>query len=58
MTKKGKKCAVCGKSSPVIICEQCSSNIQAESVGEKKKLEKGVNVGSEVLADKAARHKN
>ena len=56
--KKEKKCAMCGKPSPVTICEKCSASVQAEAVGEKKKMEKGVDVGGEVLADRAAKHKN
>lgn len=58
MTEKNKsKCKVCGKPSLQTICESCQAHIQAEAVGEKKRTEKGVTVGSEVLADKAAGHK-
>lgn len=55
--KKEHKCTVCGKLSPQTICDSCKAHIQAEAVGEKKKSEKGVKIGSEVLADKAAGHK-
>ena len=56
--KNVHKCSVCGKPSPQTICEPCQAHIQAEAVGEKKRFEKGVTVGSEVLADKAAGHKS
>ncbi|MGI9534088.1 MAG: hypothetical protein ACR2NW_03985 [Thermodesulfobacteriota bacterium] len=55
---KEHKCAVCGKPSPQTICEPCQAHIQAEAVGKKKKSEKGVKVGGDVLADKAAAHKS
>ena len=56
--KKEHKCTVCGKPSPQTICEPCQAHIQAEAVGEKKKSEKGVKVGGDVLADKAVGHKS
>ena len=56
--KKEHKCTVCGKPSPETICPTCQAHIQAEAVGEKKKSEKGVSVGGDVLADKAAGHKS
>lgn len=56
--KKKHKCSVCGKPSPQTICDPCKAHIQAEAVGEKKKSEKGIKVGGEVLADKAVGHKN
>ncbi|NIP31635.1 MAG: hypothetical protein GTO02_19225 [Candidatus Dadabacteria bacterium] len=56
--KEEKKCTICGKPSPVTICEKCQATVQAEAVGEKKKSEKGVDVGGEVIADRAAHHKN
>ena len=56
--KEVKKCLICGKPSPSTICESCSTNVQAEALGEKKKDEKGVNVGGEVLKDRAVKHKN
>ena len=43
-----KKCAVCGKPSPDFICEPCKSNIQAEAVGKKSKMEKQVKVGGSI----------
>lgn len=55
--EKKHKCTVCGKPSPMTICENCEAHIQAEAVGEKKKSEKGIKVGSDVLADRAAGHK-
>ena len=55
--KKEHKCTVCGKPGPQTICESCQAHIQAEAVGEKKKSEKSITVGSDVLADKAAGHK-
>ena len=58
MTDKGNhKCTVCGKPSHMTICETCEAHIQAEAVGAKKKSEKGIKVGGDVLADKAAGHK-
>ena len=58
MTEEKKhKCTVCGKPSPQTICDTCEAHIQAEAVGEKKKSEKGIKVGGDVLADKAAGHK-
>ena len=56
--KKKHVCTVCGKPSNQTICESCKAHIQAEAVGEKKKSEKGVKVGGEVIADKAVGHKN
>ena len=56
--KKEHKCTVCGKPSPRTICESCEAHIQAEAVGEKKKSEKGVRVGGEVIADRTIKHKN
>ena len=56
--EKKQKCTVCGKENPTTICEKCEAKIQAEAVGEKKKSEKGVNVGGEVIADKTVGHKN
>ncbi len=55
--KKVHKCTVCGKPSTQTICDTCEAHIQAEAVGEKKKSEKGIKVGGDVLADKAAGHK-
>jgi hypothetical protein len=55
--KANHKCTVCGKPSPLTICETCEAHIQAEAVGAKKKSEKGIKVGGDVLADKAAGHK-
>ena len=58
MTEEKKhKCTVCGKPSPKTICDTCEAHIQAEAVGEKKKSEKVIKVGGDVLADKAAGHK-
>ena len=56
--EKKRKCTVCGKPSSQMICENCKAHIQADAVGEKKKSEKGVNVGGDVLADKTVGHKN
>ena len=53
---KEKKCAVCGKPSPDFICESCKSNIQAEAVGKKSKMEKQVKVGGSI-ADKRSKQK-
>ena len=58
MTEEKKHiCTVCGKPSTTTICEECGARIQAEAVGEKKKSEKAIKVGGDVLADKAAGHK-
>ncbi len=46
---KEKKCTVCGKPSPDFICESCKSNIQAEAVGKKSKMEKEVKVGESIV---------
>jgi hypothetical protein len=51
---KEKKCTVCGKPSPDFICESCQSNIQAETVGRKSKMEKQVKVGGSI-ADKRSK---
>ena len=51
-----KKCAVCGKPSPDFICEPCKSNIQAEAVGKKSKMEKQVKVGGSI-ADRRSKEK-
>jgi len=55
--KENHICTVCGKPSPLTICKTCEAHIQAEAVGAKKKSEKGIKVGGDVLADKAAGHK-
>lgn len=55
MTKE-KKCTVCGKPSPDFICESCKSNIQAEAVGKKSKMEKQVKVSGSI-ADKRSKQK-
>ena len=55
MTKE-KKCTVCGKPSPDFICESCKSNIQAEAVGKKSKMEKQVKVSGSI-ADRRSKEK-
>ena len=56
--EKKRKCTVCGKPSSQMICDNCKAQIQADAAGEKKKSEKGVDVGSQVIADKTVGHKN
>lgn len=52
-----KVCMMCGKPSIDSICENCKANVQAEAVGEKQKIEKSVQVGDKVIADKKVQHK-
>lgn len=56
--KRKEVCMMCGKESKEIICEKCEARVRGEAVANKKKMEKGVNVGGEVLADRAVGHKN
>lgn len=58
MSEEKKVCIVCGKPSKQTICERCEANIQAEAVDKKSKIEKKVQVGGEVIADKKIGHKN
>lgn len=55
MTEKKKVCMLCGKPSDASICDACKANVQGEALGEKKKIEKQVKVGSEVEKDKLTR---
>lgn len=55
--QKIHKCTVCGKPSPLVICNNCEAHIRADAVGEKKKSEKSVNIGADVIADRVAGHK-
>ena len=52
MTEKQKKCMLCGMPSEDSICESCKSNVQGEAAHKKQKMEKQVQVGSEVEKDK------
>ncbi len=52
MSEKQKKCMLCGMPSQESICESCKSNVQAEAAHKKQKMEKQVQVGSEVEKDK------
>lgn len=56
--KRKDVCMICGKESKEIICDMCKAHVQGDAVTQKKKMEKGINVGSEVLADRAIGHKN
>lgn len=59
MSKPRKEvCMICGKASKDIICQNCQARVQGEAVGEKKRAEKGVNVGGDVIADRRIGHKN
>ncbi|MGH7884328.1 MAG: hypothetical protein ACRENO_01385 [Thermodesulfobacteriota bacterium] len=59
MSKPKKEvCMICGKASKDIICENCKAKVRGDAVGEKKQMEKGVNVGGDVLADRKIGHKN
>jgi len=52
MTEKKKVCMLCGKPSQESICESCKVNVQSEAAHKKQKMEKQVQVGSEVEKDK------
>lgn len=52
MTEKQKKCMLCGLPSQESICESCKANVQGEAAHKKQKMEKQVQVGSEVEKDK------
>ncbi len=57
MTTKSKTCMVCAKPSDNTICDACKAQIQGEAADKKIKIEKKVQVGSEVEKDKVVKHK-
>ena len=59
MTEKKKSlCMVCAKPSETSICESCKAQIQGEASDKKQKIEKKVQVGSEVIKDRASKEKD
>ncbi len=52
MTEKQKKCMLCAMPSEDSICDSCKSNVQGEAAHKKQKMEKQVQVGSEVEKDR------
>lgn len=59
MAKERKEvCMICGKESKDIICNNCQARVQGDAVEGKKRSEKGVNVGGDVIADRTVGHKN
>lgn len=59
MAKEKKEvCMICGKESKDIVCQNCQACVQGDANEDKKRSEKGVDVGGDVLADKFVGHKN
>ena len=59
MTEKKKSlCMVCAKPSETSICDSCKKQIQGEAADKKQKIEKQVQVGSEVIKDRANKDKD
>ncbi len=56
MTEKKKLCMVCAKPSEASICDSCKAQIQGEAADKKRKMEKTVEVGSEVEKDEDQFH--
>ena len=58
MSEKVSRCLICAKPSEASICEECKKQIQGEASDKKQKIEKQVQVGSEVIKDRANKGKN
>lgn len=58
MSEKVSRCMICAKPSEESICDACKKQIQGEASDKKQRIEKQVQVGSEVIKDRANKEKD